>query len=66
MLAPRDEDGWFISSFSNPGGSCVEVRFAERGSILVRDSKDRRFSYSSLDLTSGGWAAFLRTVTDVS
>ncbi|MEU8544129.1 DUF397 domain-containing protein [Streptomyces sp. NPDC048717] len=34
---------WFKSSYSNPGGNCVEVSVdfvASRGIVPVRDSKD--------------------------
>jgi hypothetical protein len=52
------EDGWFVSSFSNGAGSCVEVKIGP-GAILVRDSKDRRRERPIIGLPSHGWAALL-------
>lgn len=59
----RAEDGWFVSSFTNGGGSCVQVRFAGEGTILVRDSKDRRVATPVMNVPSHGWAALLRNVS---
>jgi hypothetical protein len=58
-----DEDGWFVSSFTNGTGSCVEVKFAGQGMILVRDSKDRRAATPIISLPSGGWASLLKDVS---
>jgi hypothetical protein len=57
--SPGDSDGWFVSSFSNGAGACVEVKFAGSGKILVRDSKDQRHARPVIDLPSHGWAALL-------
>lgn len=57
------EAGWFVSSFSNAAGSCVEVRFAAPGTVLVRDSKDRRGDRPIIGLPGTGWAALLDNVT---
>lgn len=59
----RDEDGWFVSSFTNGSGSCVEVKFAGQGTILVRGSKDRRVATPIISLPSGGWASLLKDVS---
>jgi len=58
-----DGDGWFVSSYTNGGGACVEVKFAASGVILVRDSKDRRFERPIMSLPSHGWAALLGNIT---
>ena len=59
----EDGDGWFVSSFTNGGGACVEVKFAGPGTILVRDSKDRRHARPIMGLPSRGWAALLQDIT---
>lgn len=56
-----DRDGWFTSSYTNAGGSCVEVKFAG-DAILVRDSKDRRADRPIMAVGTAGWRAFLDTV----
>jgi hypothetical protein len=61
--AARDEDGWFVSSFTNGGGACVQIKFAERGMILVRDSKDRRAASPIVSIPSYSWVSMLRDVT---
>ena len=53
----REEDGWFVSSFTNGNASCVQVKFAEQGTILVRDSKDHRATPPIISLPSRGWAS---------
>jgi uncharacterized protein DUF397 len=59
----RDRDGWFKSSYSNgSAGSCVEVK-PESGTILVRDSKDRRVGQPIIGVPSRGWDHFLNTIT---
>ena len=59
----RDEDGWFVSSFTNGLTSCIQVKFAEQGTILVRDSKDRGAASPIINMPSTGWASLL---TDIS
>lgn len=59
---PRDEDGWFVSSFTNGAGSCVQVKFAEQPTILVRDSKDRRASSPIMSMPAHGWTALLKHI----
>jgi hypothetical protein len=59
----EDGDGWFVSSFSNGGGSCVEVKFADNGGVLVRDSKDQRFDRPIIGMPTPGWAALLGNLT---
>ncbi|WP_410673019.1 DUF397 domain-containing protein [Amycolatopsis sp. cmx-4-68] len=59
--APR-RDGWFKSSYSNAGGSCVETLLSS-GAALVRDSKDRRADQPVIELSPAAWTSFLRVVT---
>jgi Domain of unknown function (DUF397) len=61
--SPGEGDGWFVSSFTNGGGACVEVKFSKPGVILVRDSKDRRSDRPIMGLPSHGWAALLGDLT---
>lgn len=58
----RDEDGWFVSSFTNGAGSCVQVKFAEEGAILVRDSKDLRATSPIISMSSYSWSALLKNL----
>jgi len=60
----REEDGWFVSSFTNGQASCVQVKFAGRGEILVRDSKDHRAAPPIISLPSNGWASLLKDVVN--
>lgn len=53
--------GWFKSSYSNSGGSCVEVKF-DADITLVRDSKDRRAGQPVLCISREGWSSFLNVV----
>lgn len=62
--ASRDEDGWFVSSFTNGSGSCVQVKFAGPGSIMVRDSKDLRAAPPIMSMPSEGWACMLDHITN--
>lgn len=55
----RARDGWFTSSFTNGSGACVEVRFGD-GTVLVRDTKDRR---PIIAVTPVGWATFVSTLS---
>jgi hypothetical protein len=55
-----DREGWFKSSFSANGSSCVEVRFRPGRIVAVRDTKDR--SGPVLEFTSAEWVAFLAGV----
>jgi hypothetical protein len=59
----RDEDGWFVSSFTNGSGSCVQVKFGDQGTILVRDSKDLRAASPIISMPSRGWVSLLKNVT---
>jgi hypothetical protein len=54
-------DGWFKSSRSNAGGSCVEARFTP-DTTLVRDSKDRRSDSPFIEFQPTAWSAFLHVV----
>lgn len=58
----RDEEGWFLSSFTNGAAACVQVKFAGPGTVLVRDSKDRRADTPILNMPSRGWASLLRDI----
>lgn len=62
----RDEDGWFVSSRTTGGGSCVEVKFAAQGAILVRDSKDRRPDSPVISVFPAGWTPLLRWVAAIA
>jgi hypothetical protein len=55
VFPPADE-GWFKSSFSSSGGSCVEVRF-EEGLAQVRNTRDR--SGPMVTFNRAEWEAFL-------
>jgi hypothetical protein len=59
---PREVGDWLVSSFSNGNASCVQVRFAEPGAILVRDSKDRCPASPIISLPSPGWTALLTSI----
>ena len=59
--AEDNRDGWFTSSYTNPAGSCVEVKFVRDG-ILVRDSKDIRADRPIISVGSANWRAFRETV----
>jgi hypothetical protein len=61
---PVDDQGWFVSSFTNGNANCVEVKFAAQGAILVRDSKDRRATSPIINLPSHGWASLLKGITN--
>lgn len=61
----RDEDGWFLSSFTNGNAACVQVKFAEHGTILVRDSKDRRSASPIISMPSNGWTSMLNNISVV-
>jgi hypothetical protein len=58
-----DTDGWFVSSYTNGAGACVEVKFDRPGTILVRDSKDQRHARPIIGLPSNGWASLLGNIT---
>lgn len=55
-------DGWIVSSFSNMNGSCVEVKFAARDTVLVRDSKNRCIVLRIISESSRSWAALLKNI----
>lgn len=54
-------EGWFTSSYSNSGGSCVEVKI-DVGVTMVRDSKDRRDGQPELCVSREGWSSFVKVV----
>jgi len=61
----HDEDGWFVSSFTNGNASCVQVKFTGQGTVLVRDSKDRAAS-PIIGMPSTGWASLLNGINGKS
>jgi hypothetical protein len=61
-IPARDDDGWFVSSFTNGAATCVQVKFAGPGTILVRDSKDRRSDTPIINMPSRGWASLLQGI----
>jgi len=60
--ADCNRNGWFTSSYSNAGGSCVET-WLKPGVALVRDSKDRRTDSPVIAFPPATWTAFLNFVT---
>jgi hypothetical protein len=50
------DTGWFKSSFSSGGQSCVEVRITE-GAVRVRDTKHR--DGGMLQMGAQAWGAFI-------
>ncbi|OXM64926.1 DUF397 domain-containing protein [Amycolatopsis vastitatis] len=60
--ARRVRAGWFVSSYSNAGGSCVETSIST-DVTLVRDSKDRRPDSPIIEFTPKAWKSFLNVVT---
>ncbi|WP_031516176.1 DUF397 domain-containing protein [Streptomyces sp. NRRL F-5123] len=54
--APR----WFTSSYSENGGSCVEVAVNVPNTVPVRDSKDA--SGPALEFTPAAWTSFVTAV----
>lgn len=60
----RDEDGWFLSSFTNGSAACVQVKFTEQSIILVRDSKDRKSTSPIISMPSNGWVSLLKNISN--
>lgn len=60
--AEHDRNGWFTSSHSNAGGSCVET-WLKPEVALVRDSKDRRIDSPVITFSPSTWTTFLNFVT---
>ncbi|MEU3075916.1 DUF397 domain-containing protein [Streptomyces laurentii] len=59
----NDNPQWFKSSYSNTGGSCVEVAtnlVASRGIVPVRDSKD--VAGPVLDVSTPAFVSFVSGV----
>ncbi|MGW5722431.1 DUF397 domain-containing protein [Amycolatopsis sp. NPDC003865] len=54
-------DGWFKSSYSNAGGSCVEARLTS-DVALVRDTKDQRPDQPFIEFSATAWTSFLNLV----
>jgi hypothetical protein len=53
---------WRKTRRSDGGGNCVEVSFADGGTVGVRDSKNR--SGPILEFTPTEWDAFIEGVRD--
>ncbi|MFJ9457822.1 DUF397 domain-containing protein [Kitasatospora sp. NPDC101447] len=62
-MIPRvdlSDAAWFKSSYSNNGGTCVEVAPDFPGLVPVRDSKDPQGP--ALVFPSAAWASFVAAV----
>jgi hypothetical protein len=59
-----DDQGWFVSSFSNGNANCVQIKFDTQGAILVRDSKDRRAASPILTMPPHSWTHLLNNISD--
>ena len=55
-------DGWFKSSYSNAGGSCVESRLTS-DTAFVRDTKDRRPGQPVIEFSATAWTSFLHLIS---
>ena len=55
---PFADAEWRTSSYSNAGGSCVEV-WIMTDVVMVRDSKDARDDRPVLGLGAGGWRSLV-------
>jgi hypothetical protein len=42
----------------------VQVKFAEKGTILIRDSKDQHDPSSIIHMPSSGWMSLLKHATN--
>jgi hypothetical protein len=51
---------WFKSSYSDGASNCVEVAFADDGTVGLRDSKNRKGPI--LEFNPGKWATFIGEV----
>ncbi|MEU3569248.1 DUF397 domain-containing protein [Kitasatospora sp. NPDC036755] len=62
MIPPVDLSGaaWFKSSYSNNGGTCIEVAPGFPGLMPVRDSKDPQGP--ALVFPAEAWASFVTAV----
>jgi hypothetical protein len=58
----RNRNGWFKSSYSNAGGSCVET-WLKPDTTLVRDSKDRRTDSPVIAFSPDAWTNLLNFIT---
>lgn len=58
MVSPFAGAKWRTSSYTNSGGSCVEVRVTMDG-VLIRDSKDGRGDRPVLRFDAGGWRSLI-------
>ncbi|MEV6622464.1 DUF397 domain-containing protein [Amycolatopsis sp. NPDC051114] len=61
-LSPAPRRGWFKSSYSNAGGSCVETRLTA-DAALVRDTKDRRPEQPVIKFSAPAWTSFLGRIS---
>lgn len=53
------ESSWKVSSYSQNGGNCVEVRETPH-TVQVRDTKNRRFGH--IAVPTAEWRAFVAAV----
>jgi hypothetical protein len=58
MMEERTYSGWRKASLSSAGDNCVEVGFADDGSVAVRDTKQHGEG-PVLEFFPGEWEAFL-------
>jgi hypothetical protein len=55
------DHGWFKSSYSNAGGSCIETRITSKFTI-VRDSKDHRTESPTIKFLPATWQVFINVL----
>lgn len=56
--SPFADAEWRTSSYTNAGGSCVEV-WVTSDAVLIRDSKDRRDDHPFLGLGGREWRSLI-------
>jgi hypothetical protein len=59
-----DDQGWFVSSFSNGNANCVQVRLDTQGAILVRDSKDPNTTSPVITVPPHCWTSLLNNISN--
>ena len=63
MESTHTNDGWFKSSRSGNGASCVEIRFTADGGVDLRDTKDQGRGPEH-HFTAAEWDAFIGGAKD--